>query len=454
LRGQRIELGDIEATLAAHPSVREAVVLCRDDGGDPRLVAYLVPRAGASCEPPALRAFLEERLPEHMVPALFVELESLPLNPNGKADRKALGRLPLPGGEGRREGAFAAPRDVLELRLARIWEEVLGVASVGVRDDFFALGGHSLSAVRLLARIEQEQGRQLPLAAFFRAPTVEQLARLLRQHESPSAASLVAIRTGGTRAPLFCVHPAGGNVLSFVALADALGPDQPLYALQSRGLEGGEEPLTRVEEMAARYLAEVRAAVPHGPYNLAGWSFGGLVAFEMARQLRRQGEEVALLALLDTRAPGTGEGPAEDVFDDDAFWLADVAGFLSRLAGRESAVTYEELRQAAPAAQVGLFVTRLQEIDFLPPGAGEDQVRRLLRVYKANVRAAAAYEGGPYPGRVTVLRAAAEERQDEALGWQRFSPEPVEVHDVPGDHVTVLARDNVPALAQRLGDCL
>jgi len=454
LRGQRIELGEIEATLAAHPSVREAVVLCRDDGGDPRLVAYLVPRAGASCEPPALRAFLEERLPEHMVPALFVELESLPLNPNGKADRKALGRLPLPGGEGRREGAFAAPRDVLELRLARIWEEVLGVASVGVRDDFFALGGHSLSAVRLLARIEQEQGRQLPLAAFFRAPTVEQLARLLRQHESPSAASLVAIRTGGTRAPLFCVHPAGGNVLSFVALADALGPDQPLYALQSRGLEGGEEPLTRVEEMAARYLAEVRAAVPHGPYNLAGWSFGGLVAFEMARQLRRQGEEVALLALLDTRAPGTGEGPAEDVFDDDAFWLADVAGFLSRLAGRESAVTYEELRQAAPAAQVGLFVTRLQEIDFLPPGAGEDQVRRLLRVYKANVRAAAAYEGGPYPGRVTVLRAAAEERQDEALGWQRFSPEPVEVHDVPGDHVTVLARDNVPALAQRLGDCL
>jgi thioesterase domain-containing protein len=337
---------------------------------------------------------------------------------------------------------------------------------VGVRDDFFALGGHSLSAVRLLARIEQVQGRQLPLAAFFRAPTVEQLARLLRRDETPSATSLVAIRTGGatapsggiggesTRPPLFCVHPAGGNVLSFVPLADALGPDQPLYALQSRGLEGDEEPLTRVEDMAARYLAEVRAAVPHGPYSLAGWSFGGLVAFEMARQLRRQGEEVALLALLDTRAPGTGDGPAEDVFDDDAFWLADVAGFLSRLAGRESAVTYEELRQVEPAAQVGLFVARLKEIDFLPPGAGEDQVRRLLLVYKANVRAAAAYEGGPYPGRVTVLRAAEEERQDDALGWQRFSPEPVEVHDVPGDHVTVLAPENVPALAQRLGDCL
>jgi len=281
------------------------------------------------------------------------------------------------------------------------------------------------------------------------------MAGLLRQGSAVPVSCLVAIQPGGSRPPLFCVHPGGGNVLSFVPLAAALGRDQPFYALQSRGLEDDAEPFTRVEDMAAHYLAEVRAVAPAGPYHLAGWSFGGLVAFEMARQLEQRGEKVALLALLDTGAPGSGRESPEPAYDDDALWLADAASFLARLAGRESILTSKELRSQEPAAQVAFFVARLQEIDFLPPATGEAQVRRLLRVYKVNVRAGAAYEGGPYSGRITVLRAAeGEEVRDDALGWNRLSPEPVEVLDVPGDHVTVLARDNVPALAARLGDCL
>ena len=297
LRGYRIELGEIETVLSRHPEVEQAVVIIREDQpGDKRLVAYVVP---AEAEPTDeatqlssnLRRLLAAKLPEYMMPSAFVMLAALPLTPNRKVDRRA---LPKPD-ESRRdlESTYLAPRDNLERQLANIWEKILDVKTVGVEDSFFELGGHSLLAVRLFAQIENRFGKRLPLAALFQAPTIEQLANVLRETAAAKSwSSLVAIQPHGSKPPLYCIHAAGANVLIYRPLSRHLGMDQPVYALQARGLDGQQQPFLHVEDMAAHYIREVRAFQPEGPYDLLGASFGGLVIFEMAHQLRAQGQQV------------------------------------------------------------------------------------------------------------------------------------------------------------------
>src|SRR6185503_500362 len=258
-----------------------------------------------------LRGSLKERLPEYMIPSAFFFLEEISFTPQGKYDRRA---LPTPHQARFEESQLVAPRDVLELQLTEEWEELLRVPC-GVTDDFFDLGGHSLLAVRLMSRIEQLYGKKIPLATLFKAPTIESLSIVLRQERDGSSWSpLVPIQPQGSERPFFCVHAVSGNVLCYRALARRLGAQQPFYALQARGLDDEQEPQTQVEAMAADYLEAVRTIQSHGPYLLGGWSMGGLIALEMARQLQAQGEEVRLLALFDTKAPNA-EGESE-VFDD------------------------------------------------------------------------------------------------------------------------------------------
>src|SRR2546425_6293135 len=238
-----------------------------------------------------------------MMPSIFVTLESLPLSPMGKVDR---GALPAPGDFKREcEKSFATPGNELELKLTRMWEQVLRVQPIGVDENFFELGGHSLLAVKLFAEVEKSFGKNLPLATLFQAPTVRQLARVLHDEGWQTAwSSLVMIHPGGARIPFFCVHAAGGNVLEYHELARMLGPDQPFYGLQAKGLSGEEQPHTSITEMAAHYLREMREVQPEGPYLLGGRSSGGTIAFEMACQLAAEGQKVAMLALLDTYPAG------------------------------------------------------------------------------------------------------------------------------------------------------
>jgi amino acid adenylation domain-containing protein len=454
IRGLRIELGEIEAALAKHPLVAECAVFVHDEGSR-RLVACVVPRL-ESGEPERqdlssqLREHLRDRLPEYMIPAGFLFLEALPLTPTGKLDRRALAQL---GGGMHGIAADAGrvePRDVLELELTRIWAEVLEVPRVGVRDDFFELGGHSLMAVRLMARVKERFGRELPLAILFQGGTVEAMAARLREpgegEEESSGSILVPIQSKGSEPPLFLVHPAGGDVLCFAGLGRYLSPDQPVYGLQSRGLSGNEAPLDHVEEMAALYLEEMKRVQPAGPYRIGGWSLGGLIAWEMARQLRERGEEVGLLALLDS-SPEIAEGGGEGVFEDDADFLADMAAYVENLWGKRVGVTREDLKGLEREEQLARLLEAFREADFLPPGAGLDQVRRVLDVYRANARAASLYEPKPYCGRVTLYRAG--EGEDD-FGWGRLTAEPVEVVPVPGHHLTLLAEPNVEVLAERL----
>ncbi|MFJ4792922.1 non-ribosomal peptide synthetase [Kitasatospora purpeofusca] len=328
IRGFRIELGEIEHVLTRHPRVLAATVTAREDGAaGPRLVAHVVPdrgrdRATGPLDPADLRAFAAESLPGYMVPAAVVLLDALPLTASGKVDLRALPApdfTRLPGGR--------APRTPYEELLCGLFGEVLGVERVSIDDGFFDLGGHSLLAMKLLGRIraaladELGERADLGMRALFEAPTPAGLARRLeaaadRDSDAPDGSDaldvLLPLRTGGGKAPLFCVHPAAGISWVYSGLLRHLDPDRPVFGLQARGLRGGSP--DSVTGIAADYVREIRAVRPQGPYHLLGWSFGAVVAQEMAVQLRAAGQEVGLLALLDglPSGPGTEEPPASD----------------------------------------------------------------------------------------------------------------------------------------------
>jgi len=286
------------------------------------------------------------------------------------------------------------PRDDLERQLVAIWKATLGVAPIGTADNFFDLGGHSLVAVRLFARIEAAFGRKLPLATLFSAPNIGELAALLREQGGVASwSSLAALQPRGNRPPFFCVHAIGGNVLKFRALAAHLGPDQPLYGLQVRGFDGQQSPATSVEEMAANYLAEIRQVQPHGSYYLGGQCFGGMVALEMARQLQAVGEQVALLAMFDDYAPGyTKLLPCPALVRRRLRWLAQrgQAHLAATRSGGPAALPRYAMRRAETVIRrlrSRLWSVRVRRFD----DTGHDLPAQLRDVREANRLAQRAY---------------------------------------------------------------
>jgi amino acid adenylation domain-containing protein len=299
IRGFRVEPGEVEAALRAHPAVREAFATVRDDGGEKRLVAFVIGNR-RQLESAELREFLRRRLPEYMVPAAVATVDAFPLTPNGKIDRDRLARLPLP--EEKRDAEYVAPRSAVEAQLAALWQKLLGVERVGVTDDFFELGGHSLLAVKLFSEIERKLGLRLPLSSLFETTTVAGLAELVEAErvEARPFSTTLELRPGNGEVPLFLIAWAGGEVLPYRDLVENLDPRIPVYGLRARGIDRRNTPLSTVEEIADYYVEEVRRIQPHGPYRLAGFCFSGIVAYEMARRLTAAGEEVSTLALIDS----------------------------------------------------------------------------------------------------------------------------------------------------------
>lgn len=447
IRGHRIELREIEETLEKHPSVREAVVVVREEMlGGQRLIAYLVRDPKQHPSIPELRALLEGKLPDFMIPSSFVWLDSFPLTPSGKVDRAA---LPAPGHEPpMTERVSVGPRTVLESRLVRIWERVLDVRPVGVTDNFFDLGGHSLLAVHLLTQIEKATGRTLPLSTIFQAQTVAEMAARLEEQKAPSSwSSLLAIQPGGSRPPLFCVHAQGSEALEYRAFARYLGPDQPLYGLAPQGLDGRLPPHDRVEDMAGHYIREVREVQPEGPYYLGGWSFGGVIAFEMARQLQAVGQEVAFLALFDTYS---------------RLWDRPARPSSFRFVWRRLGFHFAAVRRLEPGGRFRYLVRKgssalawirrhLRALygslrHPLPPAV--DQVRA------AHQRAAVVYVPKSYEGGMTLFRATGlglASSDDPYLGWGEVSGIDIEVIEVPGAHRSILREEeDIRALAEKL----
>ena len=447
IRGFRIELGEIEVVLSQHCAISDSVVVAREDQpGDKRLVAYVV----LSADQPSptvsdLRNFLREKLPDYMVPSAIVVLDLIPLTQNGKVDRRA---LPIP--EANRAGtlkAFLAPQTGIQRQLADLWQQTLGVTAIGITDNFFELGGHSLLAVNLVAQIEKTLGQRLPVAAIFQSPTIEQQATLLQQPEVTIAGSAIApIQPNGSKRPLFAIHVLGRGLNFYRPLAKHLGADQPLYGLAAHLSDQPDVPPNEVKALAAYYIQQMQTIQPQGPYHLTGVSFGGTIAFEMAQQLRDQGQDVALLALLDTFAPSTVVRKLSlrsrfAAYGCQLFQMP-ITQFLEKL---KEQWLEQTLRFPALVA-VYQWVYRTCNQPF--PEALQD-----ILYAQQNLDANRVYVPQIYPGRILFLKArdqrvSVEFDGDPRSGWGEFSAGGVEVHEIPGDHVGMLQEPNVRALAE------
>jgi len=445
IRGFRIELGDVEAALRAE-GMREAVVVARDARGDKQLVAYAVPAGPLAPAPRDLPAGLARRLPAYMVPPVIVMLDALPLSPNGKVDRQA---LPDPGTTA---PALAhrqvAARDPIEHRLVALWEELLDVRPIGVTDDFFALGGHSLRVVALAAEIERRFSRRLAMAAIYGARTVAELAALLRDDRATPETAAVVLRAARGGRTVYCVHPASGNAFVYQELAAELGA-HGLVGIHARGLGTSGDPETTIPALAASYAAEICRAQPTGPYALAGWSVGGVIAYAVGAALIAAGHEVDLVALLDSWAPGSAaaRGAAQVT---DAELLAELA--------RDHGLSCDEaeLRALDREAAIARVLAAAHAQALLPADTGRDEVDRILRTYHANLGALAAYDGAPGqrgPDRVVLYLAddtAAEPGAEAtALGWTALGVHP-EIERVGGSHRTIVNRPHVITVARAM----
>jgi amino acid adenylation domain-containing protein len=432
IRGFRIEPGEIENVLAQNPAVEQAVVLPREDSVATRLVTYVVPSREPAPTAQELRDFLKKKLPDYMIPSAFVFLESFPLTPNGKVDRRALSDS---GKTAREAREYTAPSGLIEEELARIWEELLSVRPIGVNDNFFDLGGHSLLAVQMVHRIEQACGQRLPLTTLLAGPTIKHLAEALRiQRVEENRSLLVKVQPGGSKTPIFFLHGdfrRGGFYC--LTLARCLGPDQPFYALAPHGLNGSAVP-DSVEAMAASYIPMVREVQPQGPYLLGGFCNGGTVALEMAQQLRREGEDVSLVVLV-------------------------AAGARNALAKRFARRFTDGL-----GALLGLGPEKRLRV-FLGLRAGVRPVRRLVRrargLYRKHrsptddlfLRALSTYIARPYSGRVALFWPSESGSSAEASrDWRQLVPH-IEVQTVPGNHVTCVA-NHAEVLGERMKTCL
>jgi amino acid adenylation domain-containing protein len=455
--GYRIEPGEIEAALVQHPSVREAVAVLREDRpGNKRLVAYLVLRQERGQVPADLRSFLKQKLPPYMVPSAFVVLPRIPLTPNSKVDRQA---LPMPEPD-RPEfaHAYAAPRTPVEESLAGLWKELLGIDRVGIRDDFFALGGNSLLAVELFAQIERVFGSRLPLAILLQGATIEHLAKALQDPvQAGPGIEIVAIQPGTSRTALFFVPSVGCELLYCQAIAKHLGPEQPVYGIQPCARNGKVQQPASVEDIAADYVRALRAFQPQGPYALAGFSFAGTVAFEMARQLTTLGAEVGLLGIIDISPSRSPIRTAREIpqavlasLFNLPFWLKDdllqtpAKEMLARIRRRLNALRHRVFSSSHRTPESS-DLELLFDVRRLP-----DHYRRLI---EANLRASHNYVPKPYAGRLTLFRARAQPLvcwHKADLGWGSFALGGVATRIIPGTHDSILKEPHVKTLAEEL----
>ncbi len=443
IRGYRVELGEVEARLRECPGVDNGVVALVSGGArQDVLVAYVV----GEIDERACRQRLAKALPRYMVPQQFVHLDSLPLNPHGKIDR---GALPKPGSSERVGVEIEADDDTVR-ELADMWRKLIGVSEVGPNDDFFQLGGNSLLAVSLFEQIRKRWSHDLPLAVLFEAPTLRELAAVVRDYSwHPQSPVLVSIQGRGNRPPLFCVHGGGGHVLVYRDLSLRLGDDQPFYGLQLPELASGAEPMASLDVLARVYLKELCTVQPHGPYFLGGVSYGGVIAYEMAQQLMASGEEVRLLVMFDTYAPGYPRYPERR----------------------------RRLRERVRAVQLSLE-HHLRGLQWLPPAERWGYIKRLLRrtarrmcypfedgwrflrnaylttrglavpmaSYKAMQLALKTYEPEPYDGDILLLRATHQPPgaiPDPHLGWDAYVRGEIDIVETPGYHADIIGEPRV-----------
>ena len=472
IRGQRLELGEVEALIREYSAVRECVVTARGDHPDDKyLAAYVVPQLEQAVDISGLRNFMRRKAPAYMVPSAFVVLNSIPRTPNGKINRLA---LPDPATIVNRpilKDAPAGPRNQIEQAIADIWKELLKTDKVGRDDNFFDLGGHSLAVVRLFSRVEQNFGVRLPPAIILQAPTIAQIAELITNLHGnvPQWKILVPIQPYGDKPPFFGVHAVDGGVLFWRNIVSHLPKDQPFYALQARGSDGIQSPLNCISEMAALYISEIRKAQPYGPYYIGGYSLGGEIAFEISQQLFRQGEKVSLLVLFDTLNPNrtirpvvsVSEGKLVPEFDQQSqpehrnVLIRKLKGHYLRLSllspKDRMAYLINQIQVRFNRALTTVLVKIFQSLKLRLPNF---LILRYLQ--KSHSEALINYIPSVYPGKITLFRATTTVQKhpaDSPMGWGPLAAGGMEVHYFDAPHMIVnepYAKD----VAQKLNECL
>lgn len=440
IRGHRVELPEVEVSLLGVDGVKEAAVLAMNDPeGKTRLVGFVATESGAELGKSQLRARLKQSLPDYMIPSELTLLDQLPRTDAGKLDRERLRTLAsVEQGRGVSSGAG----DSIEEKLVKLWEEILKIRPINTHDDFFELGGDSLAAAEIFAGVEEAFAKRLTPSTLLERPTIGQIAELIRSDDEN--ALIVPLRATGTRPPLFCVHGIGGEVLCFRELADQLNDDQPVLGIRA------DEHADRfdIPAIARHYVTAIERTEPEGPYFLAGYSLGGTIAFEMARELQARGKKVALLALLDTYGPGYPKLlPLKN----------RMAIHLRHLLNGDTSARFEYLRKRIRinADRLGKALRSLAyKLSLTMTGRPPQTMRK--DVHAAHQQAVRDYAPDPYDGDVILFRASAQGetwREDRELGWSGLASS-LEVRDVPGNHTSLIAEPNVRVLARRLGEYL
>ncbi|MEH1901882.1 MAG: amino acid adenylation domain-containing protein [Nostoc sp.] len=454
IRGFRIELGEIESALSSHEQVQQCVVIAREDNpSNKHLVAYVVTDDDINIS--ALKEHLKQQLPNYMVPSIFVRLETLPLTTNGKVNRKA---LPAPTlNKFVHSGNCILPRTALEHQLAKIWEAALEISPISVTDNFFELGGHSLLAIGLITEIEKQLGSTLPVLSFFREGTIEKMALYLENNrESADSDILLTLQKKGNQTPLFLVHPAGGYGLVYSFLANKLGTNQPVYALQSQGLDGKQQPLNSIESMASTYIKAIREIQAAGAYLIGGYSLGGLIAFEIASQLEAAGESVENLLIIDAHPP-LPDSKTETILDDD---IASLIIFVEKVGLHFNAkikLNYEYLSVLDEVQKLEYVLQILQHHQLVPPNSGKNLISGSVNVFKANSQAIHSYQPKAINAPISLFKTEVLAKQfpnNSTLGWDELTSQQVYIRTVKGIHESLLQEPSVSELSAAIQEIL
>ncbi|MCK8495658.1 amino acid adenylation domain-containing protein [Spirosoma sp. RP8] len=459
IRGYRVEPGEVEQALQALDGVKEALVVAREDRpGDQRLAAYLVLKSPSTDEAFTnqvllWRTKLQEVLPDYMVPSDFVYLTEFPVTPNGKIDRKA---LPKPNSALRSAGkGITEPVTDTEKLITAIWADTLGLEKVGIHDNFFELGGHSMIAVQVMTRLEKETGRRLPLSTLMTYPTIHKLAQLFQENKPATKwKSLVPIKPQGSKVPIYIIHGIGLNLLNFSSFLANMDPEQPIYGLQARGLDGIDEPLDTMESIAEFYNSEVLEQNPTGPYAIAGYSFGGYVALEMARQLKAMGKEVKLLAMLDTNAQEW-----EANYSLVNRWTRKIRRQFPKIVWFTKSLLVQPIptiryQQQYIERQINSLLKAVGLREEPEPEKGFDLLSLIVEKHEIAYQN---YKMKPYDGVVDLFKAKTRlyfVDDNKFLGWKKYALKGVRVHEVPGDHQMMLLPPNDKVFAQVLQKAL
>jgi amino acid adenylation domain-containing protein len=460
IRGFRVETGDVEAAILSNDRVRQSVVAAQlDASNEARLVCFYIPENEPSISAAELREYVKPKLPYYMIPSIFQKVNCFPLTPNGKVDRKALRISEDP--EDCEQITQAATFTPIENDLAEIWQSLLNIKSIGKKDDFFALGGHSLLGAKLFAEIEKKYAIKIPLSTLFQSSTIEELAHFIEERVTKPQPiqdqhPLVTIQPEGNLPPFFCIHPIGGGVVGYYQLSQNLGCNQPFYGIEARPDDIHDPAMSHIKTMASKYILAIKTVQPKGPYYIGGYSYGGTIAYEMACQLQAQGETLGLVAMLDNPAPKCG-------YNNPRLSRKFFIGFYKNLSH-----WWNDFWEISSQERTGRIRRKLAQYKKKSLNNGEIDLRNLVdnvspipqdyqTLMVKQFQAYELYQPSPYQGRVTLFRTPRQPlfcSYDPYLEWEKLAKGGVELIMIEGSHRNILFEPFVKVLAEKLKSAL